>query len=92
MVEYSFYNGETYGPIPLVANTSIALSKLAHVKSELQNTLNKPWVKWLIVGLIIILVLYIAFIIRYNTIRRRRRKAALEAAKRRQANAANPFK
>lgn len=91
--EISFvYNGETYGPIPLVANTSVSLSKLAHVKSEIQNTLNKSWVKWLIVGLIVILVLYIAFIIRYNTIRRRRRKAALEAAKRRQSNVSNPFK
>ncbi len=91
--ESSFtYNGETYDSVPLVANTAIALSKLAHVKFQIQNTLNKTWVKWLIVGLIVIIVLYIAFIIRYNTIRRRRRKAAREAAKRKSANAPNPFK
>lgn len=91
--EISFvYNGKTYGPIPLVANTSVALSKLAHVKSEIRNTLDKTWVKWLIVGLIFIIVLYIAFIIRYNAIRRRRRKAAHEANKRKQANSSNPFK
>jgi len=85
------YNGETYGPVPLVANTSVELSKLAHMKSEIQNTLNKTWVKWLIVGLIVIIVLYFAFIIRYNTIRRRRRKAAREAAKR-SATKIDPFK
>ncbi len=91
--EISFiYNGKTYGPVPLVANTSIALSKLAHIKSEIQNTLNKTWVKWMIVGLIVIIVLYIIFIIRYNIIRKRRRKAAREAAKRKSANAPNPFK
>ncbi|MBR6521072.1 MAG: D-alanyl-D-alanine carboxypeptidase [Oscillospiraceae bacterium] len=91
--EISFvYNGQTYGPIPLVANTSVALSKLAHFKSEVSNTLDKTWVKWTIIGLIIVIVIYIALIIRYNAIRRRRRKAAHEAAKRKQASGSNPFK
>ena len=81
--EISFiYNGKTYGPINLVANTSVELSKLAHMKSEIKNTLNKTWVKWVIVALIAIVILYFAFVIRYNTIRRRRRKAAHAAAKR----------
>ena len=89
--EISFnYNGKTYGPVPLVANTSVERSKLAYLKSELQNTLSKTWVKWLIIGFIAILILYFAFVIRYNTIRRRRRKAAHEAAKRGTANS-SPF-
>ena len=90
--EISFeYNGKTYGPIPLVANTSVELSKLAHMKSEIQNTLNKTWVKWLIVALIVIIILYFAFIIRYNAMRRRRRKAAHAAAKRNSSHS-DPFK
>ncbi len=90
--EISFiYNGKSYGPVSLVANTSVQLSRLAHMQHEIQNTLNKSWVKWLIVGLIFIIVIYIAFIIRYNTIRRRRRKAAHEAAKR-NSSKSNPFK
>ena len=90
--EISFvYNGKTYGPIDLVANTSVELSKLAHMKSEIQNTLNKTWVKWLIVALIAIIVLYFAFIIRYNAMRRRRRKAAHAAAKRNSSHS-DPFK
>jgi len=91
--EISFvYNGKTYGPIPLVANTSVELSKLAHTKAEIKNTLNKTWVKWVIVALIAIVILYFAFVIRYNTIRRRRRKAAHAAARRSSSHNSDPFK
>ena len=90
--EISFeYNGKTYGPIALVANTDVERSKLAHVQSEIKNTLNKTWVKWLIVALIAIIILYFAFIIRYNAMRRRRRKAAHAAAKRSSSHS-DPFK
>ncbi len=89
--EISFeYGGESYGPVPLVANTDVERSKLAYLKQEFNNTLNKSWVKWLILGFIVILVLYFVFVIRYNIIRRKRRKAAHEAAKRGTANS-SPF-
>ncbi|MDD6189671.1 MAG: D-alanyl-D-alanine carboxypeptidase [Clostridiales bacterium] len=84
------YNGNTYGPVSLVANTAVERSKLAYLKAEIKNTLNKSWVKWLIAGFVLVLILYFVFVIRYNIIRRKRRKAAHEAAKRGTANS-SPF-
>lgn len=89
--EISFsYNGQTYGPVALIANTAIERSKLDYLKYSLKNVMNQTWVKLLIIGFIFILVLYFVFVIRYNTIRRRRRKAAHEAAKRGTVNS-SPF-
>lgn len=84
------YNGVDYGPVPLVANASVNRSNLEYLKHEINNLLHKSWVKWLVIGFIIILILYFVFIIRYNAIRRKRRKAAREAAKKGAANS-SPF-
>ena len=89
--EISFeYKGQVYGPVPLVANSAVERSKLAYVRSEIFKLLNNSWFKWLVLGLVVVLVLYFALVIRYNIIRRRRRKAAHEASKRGTANS-SPF-
>ena len=81
------YQGKEYGPIPLVANTSVSLSRIAYIKNEIHNALSQSWVKWTFFGFIAIIVLYFVFVIRYNTLKRKRRRAAYEASKRGGTNA-----
>ena len=82
------YQGKELGPIPLVANTSVSLSRLAYIKNQIHEVLSQSWVKWTFFGFIAILVLYFVFVIRYNIVKRKRRRAAYEAAKRGGTNAA----
>lgn len=79
------YNGETYGPVKLVANTDVPLSKVEYMKSRIKATLKKPWVKWTLIGILIIILLFFAFIARYNILKlrhRRKMQARREAAER----------
>lgn len=68
------YKGETFGPVKLVANTDVPLSKVEYMKSRIKDTLRKPWVKWTIFGILFIFLLYIAFIVRYNILKYRHMK------------------
>lgn len=68
------YKGETFGPVKLVANTDVPLSKVEYMKSRIKDTLRKPWVKWTIFGILFIFLLYIAFIVRYNILKYRHKK------------------
>jgi D-alanyl-D-alanine carboxypeptidase (penicillin-binding protein 5/6) len=82
------YNGQTYGPITLVAITDVALSKIEYMKARIRNTLNQTWVKWTIAFVVLIFAAYIAFVIRYNYIRNKRKK---ELKARQAANQIIPF-
>ena len=87
--ELSFeYNGTEYGPIPLVANTSVSLSRLAYIKVQIRQILGNTWIRLMIGIFVLIIVLYFAFVIRYNIIKRKKRRAAHEAARRGASNAA----
>ena len=68
------YKGETFGPVKLIANTDVPLSKIEYMKSRIRNTFKKPWLKWTIIGILFIFLLYIAFIIRYNILKYRHKK------------------
>ncbi|MBR5708154.1 MAG: D-alanyl-D-alanine carboxypeptidase [Oscillospiraceae bacterium] len=79
------YKGETFGPVKLIANTDVPLSKIEYMKSRIKATFQKPWLKWTILGILFIFLLYIAFIIRYNILKYRHKKklqARREAAER----------
>ncbi len=79
------YDGETFGPVKLVANTDVPLSKVEYMKSRVKETFRKPWLKWTLIGILIIFLLYIAFIVRYNILKIRHKKkmqARREAAER----------
>ena len=65
-------NGESYGPILLVANTSIALHRFEFIKNQLKEALSSKVARIIIFALSILLVGYIALVVRYNIIRRRR--------------------
>jgi hypothetical protein len=78
-------DGVSYGTVPLVANTSVELSRIEFVKSEIARTWDKAIVKivfWLIV---IILVAYVILVVRYRILRRRHLRKVREAKRAKQA-------
>ena len=76
--------GVEYGPVLLVANTSIQLHRFEFIRIQAKEMLSSPLVRKVIWGLVIIFVGYIALVVRYNIVRRKRmRRIAL--AKRRLA-------
>ena len=72
------YGGEVYADVKLVANTDVALLKSEYFKQEVRQTLNKPIVKTVIIGLIVVFLIYLALMIRYNIIKAKQRKAKRE--------------
>ena len=66
------YAGEVYGPIQLIAISSIELHKLQYVKMQIADVLSSTAARIIITILAIMIVAYAALVIRYNIIRRRR--------------------
>ena len=77
------FNGQNYGTVNLVANTAVELDRAAYIGSEIMNTLRNKYVRLTITVLIVLLILYIAFIIYYNIRRVNKRKVADELARQR---------
>ncbi|MCL2842288.1 MAG: D-alanyl-D-alanine carboxypeptidase [Oscillospiraceae bacterium] len=71
------FEDRTFGPIPLVAAENVSLSRAAYMENELMDTLSNPWVLGVAGVLALLLLLYIAYVIRYSIIKRRRRKARM---------------
>ncbi len=69
-------NGITYPAISLVTNTSVSRSRFAYFKYLISNFLSNRWVKFALIGVVILIILYIILVIRYNIIRSRRIEAA----------------
>lgn len=72
-------NGVNYGTVKLIASSSVDLSRMQYMKTEILATLHsKPVVItfWILVGLIAV---YLFLVIRYRVIHTRRRKAILAA-------------
>ena len=80
-------NGVNYGSVKLIASSSVELSRMQYMKTEIAKTLHsKPVVTtfWILVGLF---ALYLFLVIRYRVIHARRRKA-IRAARAEQARRA----
>ncbi len=71
-------DGTVYGPYSLSANTDVEVSRYAMMQARVKETLSSRWLKLTLLGVVLILALYIAFVIRYNVIRAKRRKALQE--------------
>jgi len=76
---YIYYDGKTYGPVSLLANTDVPLSKAEYMKARIKETLRQAWLKWVLGGIFFIFLLYAAFVIRYNILRARHRKRRRQA-------------
>ncbi|MBQ6048279.1 MAG: D-alanyl-D-alanine carboxypeptidase [Oscillospiraceae bacterium] len=79
-----YIDGSYCGTVDLVTPVSIELSKSAFIKQRLSETMNRTWVKAVIVIIVIFFVLYLFLVARYRTLRRRhlREKAAAEEKRR----------
>lgn len=69
-----YLNGEQCGVVKLMANTDIELRRMEFFKSQIKNTLSNFWVKLILVLFVLFFGGYIVLVIRYNRIRRERRK------------------
>jgi len=71
-----------YGPVKLVANTNIELNRLEFIKMQITDILTSKTARLVIFALILLIILYIALVIRYNVIRRKRIRRIKEAKRR----------
>ena len=68
-------SGAVYGPFPLVANTDVAISRVELMRQRLRDLVHGRGFKLIFWIVLIIFLLYIAFVIRYRVIRIRERRA-----------------
>jgi D-alanyl-D-alanine carboxypeptidase (penicillin-binding protein 5/6) len=68
------FNGGTYGPFTLVANTDVQVSKLELMRANVKNLMKNPLVSLIFWGFILVIALYIAFVIHYNKKRAKKRR------------------
>jgi D-alanyl-D-alanine carboxypeptidase (penicillin-binding protein 5/6) len=71
-----FYNGKTYGPFALIANTSIKLDRGAYILNRAGQALNAAWLKVVLIVVIILAALMGVLALRVSSMRRRRRREA----------------
>ena len=68
-------DGSSYGPFPLIANTDIAVSRVELMRQRLDDMVHGKIFRLLFFAVIIIIVLYIAYVINYRIRRSKERKA-----------------
>ena len=64
--------GVEYGTVLLIANTSIELNRLEHIRMQIVDILATGTARTVLAILFVLLTVYAALVIRYNMIRRRR--------------------
>ncbi len=78
--------GVVYGSIPLVAATSVELSKMEYLKHQVDTVLDLVWVKVIFWVLMVCLVIYFLLVFRYRALHKRHLRevylAKLERAER----------
>ena len=72
-------DGVDYGTVKLVANTSIELHRLEFVKMQIADVISNPTTRAVIASLSVLVVIYIALVIRYNVKRRKRLRRIADA-------------
>ena len=72
-----FYGDRQFGPIPLVADQTVHLSRVAYMRSELGNTFGSIWVQLIIAVFFLLFVFYIIYAVRHSIQKRKRRRARM---------------
>ncbi len=75
-------DGSTYGPFTLIANTDVAVSRVELMRQRLNDMVHGKAFRTIFIVVAAIIVLYIAFVIRYRIIRSKERKARRREAAR----------
>lgn len=68
------YGGTVYGSVPLIAATSIELSKAEYLKHQLDTVLDLVWVRVIFWVLIICLIVYLLLVVRYRVLHKRHQR------------------
>ena len=68
-------NGVEYGTVLLLANTNIELHRFRQIWIQIEEALATPLVRNIIIALCFLIAIYVALIVRYNIIRRKRIQA-----------------
>jgi len=72
-------DGEDYGTVLLVANTSIDLHRVQFIKMQISDMLSSTIARRVIWVLVIFILLYLTLVIRYNVLRRKRLRKIAQA-------------
>ena len=76
-------DGVSYGKVKLVNVTPVSMAKGEYLKSRLDETFGKTWVKVLIIVIVLLLVGYFALVIRYRRLRQKHLRERKRAEQRR---------
>ena len=74
-------DGSTYGPFSLIANTDVAVSRVELMRQRLKELLHSKGFRTIFLVVAAVILLYIAFVIRYRILRSRERKARRKEAR-----------
>ena len=74
-------DGEDYGTVLLVANTDIELHRLQFIRTQVSDMLASTAARRIIWILVILIIGYVALVVRYNILRRKRLRRIAEAKK-----------
>ena len=77
-------DGSVYGPFTLIANTDIAVSRVELMRQRLGELVHSKGFRVIFIVVAAIIVLYIAFVVRYRILRHRERKARRQEARARE--------
>lgn len=77
------FDGVDYGKVNLIANTTVELDRTAYMLREIRDTLSNKYVRLGITLILVLIILYAAFIVYYNIRRQAKRRAAAELARER---------
>ncbi len=74
-------DGTSYGPFTLIANTDVAISRVELMRQRLDEMVHGKTFRIIFIVVAAVIVLYIAFVIRYRILRSRERKARRQEAR-----------
>ena len=74
-------DGSTYGPFSLIANTDVAVSRVELMRQRLKELLHSKGFRTIFLVVAAVILLYIAFVIRYRILRSREQKARRKEAR-----------
>ncbi len=70
------YEGREYGSTDLVALNSVNRDVVLYKVDQVKTFLSQTWVRYTILGIVVLIVLYTIFVIVYNARRRQRRRSS----------------
>lgn len=61
------YKNTVYGTVPLIADIAIELSQEESFIEDVKDVTQQPWIKYTIIGVVVVIVLYVIGVLFYNS-------------------------